>query len=81
MILSGILFAKIRVMKKLFLILSLFLSVGAMASSSELPFLSIKERLRLQMWSYGLEDNLPKKAKLNKTKILPEEIERPLRKL
>lgn len=33
------------------------------------------------MWSYGLEDNLPKKAKLNKTKILPEEIERPLRKL
>lgn len=68
-------------MKRLFSLTLLLLSFGAMAST-DLPLLSIKERLRLQMWSFGLEDGPSQiKIRANKTKPLPEEIERPLRKL
>lgn len=66
-------------MKKLTVLLIFLISFGAMASS-ELPILSIKERLRLNLWSYGLSERPQIKSAPNKVKPLPEEIERPLRK-
>lgn len=64
-------------MKVLFPLLVLF-SFSAKAS----PLLSVKDRLRLHMWAYGLELEKPvKKTKMIQHKILPEEIERPLRKI
>ena len=65
---------------KSLLVLAIFFSFSAFASG-ELPFLSIKERLRLHLWSYGLEEVGPIKTSSQKPKILPEEIERPLKKL
>lgn len=48
------------------------------------PFMSVKERLRLHLWVFGLEEQQqPVNVKLKKKieiKELPEELERPLRK-
>jgi hypothetical protein len=60
---------------KPFFILFLFISFTAHAS----PLMSVKDRLRLHLWSVGIEDS-PVKVK-TAPKVLPEEIERPLRKL
>lgn len=48
-------------------------------ASQASPFLSMKERLRIHMWVNGLDDK-PIKKKVS-TPRLPEEIERPLRKI
>lgn len=61
---------------KLIFSLMLFASFTAQAS----PILSMKERLRLHLWVNGMEERPVVKAKA-KTPILPEEIERPLRKI
>lgn len=66
---------------KLFLFAFLLTTVTAQAAS---PFLNTKERLRLHLWVYGLDEaNLneePKKVPPKK-RALPEEIERALRKI
>lgn len=43
------------------------------------PLISMKDRLRLHLWVNGLEDKAVKKK--SDHKLLPEEIERPLRKI
>jgi len=67
---------------KLFLFALIFTSVSAQAAS---PFLNTKERLRLHLWVYGLEEtNLNEnhsKKEVKKKPVLPEEIERALRKI
>ena len=67
---------------KLFLFALILTSVSVQAAS---PFLNTKERLRLHLWVYGLEDtnlneNHPKKE-VKKKAVLPEEIERALQKI
>jgi hypothetical protein len=60
--------------------LMLFASFAAQASSPSI--LSMKERLRMHLWMNGIEDRpvlVKKEAKA--APILPEEIERPLRKI
>jgi hypothetical protein len=61
---------------KLSICLLLLISFSAQA----MPLMPVKERLRLHMWTYGLDQN----KVVNKTKpqkILPEELERALRKI
>lgn len=60
------------------LIFSLLLLASFSAQAS--PILSMKERLRIHLWVNGMEERPVVKAKA-KTPILPEEIERPLRKI
>lgn len=43
------------------------------------PIMNMKERLRIHLWVNGLEDKPVKKKVQNQ--ILPEELERPLRKI
>lgn len=67
---------------KLFLFALILTSISAQAAS---PFLNTKERLRLHLWVYGLEEtklneNYPKKE-VKKKAVLPEEIERALQKI
>lgn len=61
-------------MKILFL-LALFTSFSVSAS----PLFSVKDRLRLHLWTFGLEQK-PVKVKAPK-KVLPEELERALKKI
>jgi hypothetical protein len=42
------------------------------------PNMSVKERLRLHLWSQGMDNNSVKTVK--KQQVLPEEIERALKK-
>lgn len=66
---------------KLFLFALLVTSFSAKAAS---PFLNTKERLRLHLWVYGLDEtnmNGPTKKELRKKPALPEEIERAIRKI
>lgn len=56
-------------------LLCLFVTFSASAS----PIMTVKERLRLHLWTFGLEEKPVKKVQPRK--ILPEEIERPLRKI
>lgn len=54
------------------------------AGESASPVISVKERLRLNMWFYGLEDNqvIKERDKTNaKRNILPDEIEHILKKM
>jgi hypothetical protein len=62
------------------LIFSLML-LTSFAASANSPVLSVKERLRLHLWVNGMEEKPVQKVKVEKTIILPEEIERPLRKI
>ncbi|MFP5385823.1 MAG: hypothetical protein ACLGHN_07065 [Bacteriovoracia bacterium] len=65
---------------KLLSVLFLLATFSAQAS----PFMSVKERLRLHLWTFGLEDRPLVPAQQKKKvpqKVLPEEIERPLRKM
>lgn len=58
------------------LLCSLFLFVTFSANASAV--LSVKERLRLHLWTYGLEERpVAKKA----PRVLPEELERALKKI
>jgi hypothetical protein len=57
-------------------ILPLFVVFSFAAKAS--PNMTVKERLRLHLWSYGMEDQAIKKS--HKVKVLPEEIERALKK-
>lgn len=63
---------------KLLLCLLVLTSFGAQAA---MPFMTVKERLRLDMWINGLDE---KPVTINKKTIqqkpLPEELERALRK-
>lgn len=52
-----------------------FLSSSAMA----FPLMPVKERLRLHLWNYGLNERPVNEV--TPRVVLPEEIERPLRKL
>lgn len=61
-----------------FLVLGLlFLTISAKAN----PLMPVKERLRLHMWSYGLQDQPSVTSKKNAHKPMSEEIERALKKL
>jgi hypothetical protein len=62
-------------MKIISVLMLLILTFAAEAS----PQMSMKDRLRLHLWTYGLEDK-PVKLKALPQRVLPEEIERPLRK-
>ena len=62
------------------LIFSLML-LTSFAASANSPVLSVKERLRLHLWVNGMEEKPVQKVKVEKSIILPEEIERPLRKI
>jgi hypothetical protein len=55
----------------------LLISFTAKAS----PLMPVKERLRLHLWAYGIEEKPVKKQQQRPQVILPEEIERPLRKI
>jgi hypothetical protein len=57
--------------------LILFVTLNAQAS----PLISVKDRLRIHMWFHGLDQEKPLKPMKEKTKQLPEEIERALRKI
>jgi hypothetical protein len=61
---------------KLIFTLILFSSFAAHAT----PMMSMKERLRLHLWVYGLEEKPVQKEKA-KTILLPEELERALKKM
>jgi hypothetical protein len=62
------------------LILATLLLTSFTAKAS--PLLSMKERLRSHLWVYGLSEDKPvKKRQPAPAKTLPEEIERPLRKI
>lgn len=61
---------------KYFALVAVVMSFTAKAS----PNLSMKDRLRMHLWAYGLEDK-PIKKKIQPQRILPEEIERPLKKI
>lgn len=60
------------------IVLSIMLLVSFTAKAT--PVMSMKDRLRLHLWSHGLEDKGVKK-KMPVSRSLPEEIERPLRKI
>lgn len=46
------------------------------------PVMTMKERLRIHMWVYGINDRQPvKEVKGQKGRRLPEEIERAIRKI
>lgn len=62
---------------KIIFSLILLTSFAAKASS---PVISMKDRLRMHLWANGLEEK-PIKKKMFPAKSLPEEIERPLRKI
>ncbi len=62
---------------RLMSLLMFFFSLTSKAS----PMLSTKERLRLHLWVYGLEEQATPKKKVLPPKSLPEEIERSLRKI
>lgn len=66
---------------RFFLFALLMTSFTAQAAS---PFMSVKDRLRLHLWSFGLEEQqkiqVKKKVEV-KPPVLPEEIERALRKI
>lgn len=63
---------------KLIFSLMLFASFAAQASS---PIISMKERLRMNLWVEGIQERPVVKAKAKTPMVLPEEIERPLRKI
>jgi hypothetical protein len=60
------------------LIFSALLLISFTAHAAD-PMMSMKDRLRLHMWSFGLEETPVKQVK-PQAKPLPEEIERALRK-
>lgn len=60
---------------KIALLLTLFCSFTASAS----PFMTVKDRLRLHLWTFGMEEKPVKKV--SPKKVLPEELERALRKI
>jgi hypothetical protein len=62
---------------KLLIASVLLLSFTAKAS----PLMPIKERLRLHLWAHGIDEKPEKKQQQKPRFILPEEIERPLRKI
>lgn len=64
---------------KIIFSLMLFASFAAQASSPSI--LSMKERLRIHLWMNGIEDRPVVKEKAKSPVVLPEEIERPLRKI
>lgn len=53
-------------------------------SAQATPLMNMKDRLRLHLWTFGLEEELKmieKKPREKKHRPLPEEIERALRKI
>jgi hypothetical protein len=62
---------------KAVVLVALVFSAAAQAN----PVLSVKERLRLHLWVYGLEEQERARAKAESRKPLPEEVERALRKI
>jgi hypothetical protein len=62
---------------KFSILLILILSSAAYAN----PVFSVKDRLRLHLWVYGLEDQERSRPRTGPKKRLPEEVERALRKI
>lgn len=60
------------------IIFSLMLLTSFAAKAT--PVMTMKERLRIHLWAYGINEK-PVKKKMVPAKTLPEEIERPLRKI
>lgn len=68
-------------MRKIFFLLTLFLTTSvAMASPME-QMMTIKERLRISLWVEGLQESPKPKSEFKPKRELPEELERALRKL
>lgn len=68
-------------MLKFFMLITLMaLSFSSMANSLE-QMMTIKERLRISLWTEGLNDQKKVPVPHKERQVLPEEIERPLRKL
>ncbi len=68
-------------MLKLFFLVSFVLSSSVTLASPVEHLLTIKERLRLSLWVEGLQEGAQTKLSHQNKRVLPEEIERPLRKL
>jgi len=68
-------------MFKLLLIGTLFFTSLTVMASPEDQILTMKERLRLSLWIEGIEEQVQDKSHSQTKRDLPEEIERPLRKL
>ncbi len=60
------------------IIFSLMLLTSFAAKAT--PVMTMKERLRMHLWAHGIQEKTMKK-KMVPARILPEEIERPLRKI
>ncbi|MBA2404725.1 MAG: hypothetical protein H0V66_08130 [Bdellovibrionales bacterium] len=68
-------------MFKIFVICGLYLISSVALASPVEQMMTIKERLRISLWVEGLDDNLIEKSRPQSKRVLPEEIERALRKL
>ena len=68
-------------MLRLFVLLSFALTSSIGLASPVGHLMSIKERLRLSVWVEGLEQGAQTKLSHQSKRVLPEEIERALRKL
>ena len=68
-------------MLRLFVLLSFALTSSIGLASPVEHLMSIKERLRLSLWVEGLEQGAQTKLSHQSKRVLPEEIERALRKL
>ncbi len=58
----------------------MLLTTAAHAEVDITPSMTMKERLRLNMWTYGVSGK-PKPRKISQYKRLPEELWKPLRKI
>lgn len=64
-------------MKIVFFLFTFTLSVNSFA---QMPQMSVKERLRISLWTEGLNDQIKSKNKVAHKPKLPEELERAIRK-
>ncbi|HXH31447.1 MAG TPA: hypothetical protein VNJ01_11585 [Bacteriovoracaceae bacterium] len=63
------------------IIFLLLFSFKAKAQQPDIsPDMSMKDRLRLHLWAYGIADK-PAQKKASRTRRLPEELWKPLRKI
>jgi hypothetical protein len=67
-------------LRRIFAFVLLTMTITSHASPLQ-QSMTIKERLRLSLWSEGLENHSRQKPASRFKKVLPEEIERSLRKL
>jgi len=68
-------------MLRLFVLLSFAFTSSVSLASPVDHLMTIKERLRLSLWVEGLQEGAQTKLSHQSKRVLPEEIERALRKL